>query len=118
MKVLTDRTAERLLRLLRAPAAAPTRRARIVAGAAGAARGGDVVLCRVAQTAEGAEWDNGVLVDLFENGYDSGSTESNYLFVPEIGRRTCARGGMGLLAHKVVSFELAGRHEDPSEEEA
>ena len=67
----------------------------------------DVVPCRVRETVS-AKWEDGVEVDLYANGFQNEPTGTDTIYLPEVGTATKPVAEMALLAHRYVSFKLAG----------
>ena len=81
----------------------------VVLGPGGGGAGGvtDVVPCRVRE-AENAKWEDGVSVDLYANGFANEPTGVDTIYLPEVGTATQPVKDMALIAHRYVSFKLAG----------
>lgn len=79
----------------------------VVLGSSGCSGVLDVVPCRVRE-AEYAKWEDGVAVDLYANGFQNEPTGEDTIYVPEVGTATKPSPGMAMLAHRYVSFQLAG----------
>lgn len=77
----------------------------------------DVVPCRVSQANTAQEWKNGVLVDLYPNGFLRARTGSARVYLPEVGMRTKPQPGMTLLAHRHVSFLVGSGDPDGGDAE-
>jgi len=81
----------------------------VLGSGAGSGSGGvtDVIPCRVRE-AENAKWEDGVSVDLYANGFANEPTGVDTIYLPEVGTATQPVKDMALIAHRYVSFKLAG----------
>lgn len=91
----------------------------VVLGSGGSSSGPgvlDVVPCRVRE-AELAKWEDGVEVDIYANGFANDPTGTGTVYLPEIGTATKPVEEMAILAHRYVSFQLAGSEQGDEEGE-